>query len=97
MIKSVYSHVLHLSSLTAPGDYDSVVNRVLSFSPSVSVIPVSIDINEDDIDEQVESFFADLTLVAEGDDDVQLRPNRAEIRIMSVGGKPFFNQLSSCN
>lgn len=74
---------------TAPGDYGSV-NQVLSFSPSVTRIPVSITINEDDIDEPVENFFLDLILVSPGDDDIQLSPNEAEVRIMSVGGKALF-------
>lgn len=66
------------------------MTRDLTFSPSDSRVQFSITINEDDIDEPVENFFSELSLISPGNEDIQVRPDETEVRIMSVGGKAFF-------
>ena len=71
--------------VTAPSDYGAVVDEVLVFGPLVTVVPVTIDIVNDNIVESVESFFASLTLITSGAD-VDLVPVRTEIRITDANG-----------
>jgi hypothetical protein len=71
-------------SALAPGDY-TFTEEVITFDPATSTNTVCVPITEDNIDEMVEVFFADLILVSSDGGDVQLRPNEAEVAIMSVG------------
>ena len=53
-------------------------------------MPVTITINEDNIDERVESFFKDLSLIATEDGEVVLRPIQAECFIRDIPRKYTF-------
>lgn len=74
---------------TAPRDYRSVVNQILTFSPTTSRIPVTVVIEDDDVIESLENFFATLTLFrSPPGSDVELNPTEAEISITDNEGKP---------
>jgi hypothetical protein len=58
---------------------------LLTFSPSRTSVTIPINIAPSVLNEQGESFFADLTLVSSGDDNVILEPDEAEVLITPVG------------
>ena len=70
----------------APDDY-STVSTQLTFSPTTTSVRVPVNIAPSVLNEQLETFFADLTLVSPGDDSVVLEPDEAEVEILPVGGK----------
>ena len=70
----------------APADY-SPIDQLLTFSPSRTSVTIPIDIATSVLNEPGENFFADLTLVSSGDDNVILEPDEAEVMIIQVGGK----------
>ena len=71
---------------TAPADYTAVSTQ-LTFTPTRTSINVPITIAPAVLNEQMESFLANLTLVSPGENNVQLIPDEAEIQITPVGGK----------
>jgi hypothetical protein len=72
------------NTATSPADY-SPIDQLLTFSPSRTSVTVPINIATSVLNEQGESFFADLTLVSSGDDNVILEPDEAEVMIIQVG------------
>ena len=70
----------------APDDY-SPIDELLTFSPSITSVTIPINIATSVLNEPEENFFADLTLVSSGDDNVILAPDEAEVRIPPIGGK----------
>ena len=78
----------HFLLPAAPDDY-SPVDELLTFSPSRTSVTIPINIAPSVLNEQGESFFADLTLVSSGDDNVILEPDEAEVLIAPVGGKSY--------
>ena len=72
----------------APADY-SPIDQLLTFSPSRTSVTIPIDIATSVLNEPGENFFADLTLVSSGDDNVILEPDEAEVIIPPVGGKSY--------
>ena len=80
---------------SAPADYSSV-DRILTFTPDVSMLTIPITINPDNIDEVREFFLAVLTMGSSDDYDVQLEPDVANITIRSVGGMYGKHMHSIC-
>ena len=78
----------------APADY-SPIDQLLTFSPSRTSVTIPIDIATSVLNEPGENFFADLTLVSSGDDNVILEPDEAEVMIIQVGGKSRFYKVYS--
>lgn len=79
---------------TAPSDYDAIINEVLTFSPSVTRLPVNIPIEDDDIVETVENFFASLSLRSSPPgSDVDVNPSQAEIRITDNDGMKILTYI----
>ena len=68
-----------LLSLIAPTDY-TALSQTLTFQPGTTRISVEISIENDDIVESVENFFAGLTLETP-EANVVVDPAGAEIRI----------------
>ena len=59
-------------------------------------MPVSISIEDDNIDEVLENFFASLTLVSSDEDNVLLEPNEAEISIVDNDGNlVYYNKMNN--
>ena len=56
-------------------------------------MPVTITVNEDNIDERVESFFKDLSLISTEDGEVVLRPILAECFIRDIPRKYIYFPL----
>ena len=63
----------------APSDYERTVAQ-LTFSPTVNVNPVPVNIVNDDIHEDNETFFGNLA--ADADQPVILNPERAVVTIV---------------
>ena len=74
------------STTSGPEDYGSPSDSILTFSPGTTSVPVSISIDNDNIDEVLENFFASLTLISSEEDNVLLEPNEAEIFIVDNDG-----------
>ena len=75
------------STTSGPEDYRSPSDSILTFSPGTTSVPVSIPIVDDDIVEELENFFASLTLISSEEDSIQIRPDGAEIFITDNDGK----------
>ena len=84
-----------LLSLTAPIDYTAVM-RTLNFASGTTRVTVDIPINNDDIVESVENFFATLTLETPGAN-VVVDPARAEIRINDSDSELYYCWISRGN
>ena len=67
------------------------VDRLLTFSPSVSAINVSVTIIDDSVDELPETFFADLELITVTN--VTIDPERATVTIEDNDGEWFVLSL----
>ena len=63
----------------APVDYTSTTNT-LTFGPTVTRLPVTIPITDDNVVESIENFFANLDLTTPGAN-VVINPATTEIRI----------------
>ena len=68
-----------LPSLTAGLDYSAISRMVLTFTPSVTEINISVTITDDDLAEMNKNFFGELTTDTGG---VILDPAEAEISIL---------------
>ena len=70
--------------MIAPGDYISM-DELLTFEPGVTTRQVPISITEDNVDEELEIFFANLSLESvAGNDDVTVVPSIAGVDIIDV-------------
>ena len=89
---------LYISSpFPAPADYGTLSTSVVTFNPGTTRQPVMIPIVDDGADEDVENFFARLTVVSAPDDDVVLQPDETGIVINDNDGKwegtQFFTEI----
>ena len=72
---------------TAPSDYANI-SQVLTFSSSVNLQTVNVNIEDDDLLEIDEIFRASLALVnADIDSRVQLQPDLADVTIFDEDGE----------
>ena len=69
------------SPCSAPGDYTSLIGRLLTFSATTTRQTVDVSITEDAVNEGMEEFFAELTIVGNVANGIQLSPNEAAIQI----------------
>ena len=70
---------------TAPRDYTST-ERTLTFGPGNTRQPVTVPINNDDIVEDLENFFASLTLMTDNVS-VIVTPDEATVTIFDRDGE----------
>ena len=78
----LYSTIIYFLD---PADYERTVTQ-LTFSPTVAVNPVSVNIIDDDIHEDSENFFSVLT--APGQPAI-LNPDRALVTIVDDNDRRF--------
>ena len=73
-------------SFSAPGDYTGNMEE-FTFSPSQDRFTLTIAINDDDILEQTERFFARAELVSSDATGVMIMPDQSEITILDEDSK----------
>ena len=76
----MYSHFL------APGDYTET-RETFTFSPTESQFAINIPINDDDILERTEQFFARAELVSSDATGVIIMPDESVISILDEDSK----------
>ena len=72
--------------LSAPNDYDRILNRVFQFTPDTTSLSVFVPIVDDDDIEDVERFLANLEINEEIFPEVTLDPTPATVDIISNDG-----------
>ena len=78
-MKNYYINRLHKMCILTPADYERTV-RQLTFSPTVDVNAVPVNIINDDIHEDNERFFGNLTV--DTDQQTILNPDTAVVTIL---------------
>ena len=84
-IDSIY--IFQFSWTPAAVDYTSITDELLTFSPSVTRQNVSITLNDDGINENIENFLASLAFQGDVRNTIRLLPDQATIQIMDDDGK----------
>ena len=86
-----YSTLHSIVYILDPADYERTVTQ-LTFSPTVAVNPVSVNIIDDEIHEDSENFFGVLT--APGQPAI-LNPDRAVVMITDDNDRRFLVRMST--
>ena len=76
----------YIFSFSAPGDYAETI-QTFTFSPTESQFSITIPINDDDILERTEQFYARAELVSSDAPGVIIMPDESVVTILDEDSK----------